>query len=157
MPIETVTVQFVNPPKGKGPANINVGNKRYMKFWTRDIPASSFRKGGTYKVAYHVESSEEYGNQEYIDEVLSGQTQTNAAGVPASAAMTPNKDEIIGGLALAKLSGPLPVGDVAAYEHAFKAGIMAYRRVMAWLKTQNIETSKSRAAPEEELNDQIPY
>lgn len=82
MQTATVTVRYVNPPKGKGPASIKDDKGTYWKFWTRDIPLDRFAVGQSYTVGY---KSEPYNGQDqyYIQEVIEAGGNSPAPQKPA--------------------------------------------------------------------------
>lgn len=54
----TITVKYVNPPKGKGPASVKDDKGVYWKFWTtgkNPIDLETFREDQAYTVGYKTE------------------------------------------------------------------------------------------------------
>lgn len=77
MQTATITIKYVNPPKGKGPASVKDTNGVYWKFWPRDIPVDRFAAGQSYTVLY---KTEPYNGEDqyYIQEVTGGQASAPA-------------------------------------------------------------------------------
>lgn len=156
----TVTAQYVNPPKGRGPASIKATDGKYYRFWTKKIPVHTFQQNGTYNIGFHTEV---YNGEDqyYIDEVINagdaGATYAAApkANLAAPQQFSPEKVEDISVLAIVKCMQPLPVGDVAAVEHALKTAALGWRRFKEWQKNKNIETGPRRSM-KDELDDDLP-
>lgn len=71
----SVTVKYINPPKGKGPASIKDDKGNYWKFWTNKIPMDKFTEGKTYSVGYE---TEDYQGKEQRTIVAVGMPQEEA-------------------------------------------------------------------------------
>lgn len=160
MPTATVTVQYVNPPKGRGPASIKDDSGTYYKFWTKTIPVRTFREGDEYTVVYHVEDYRGE-DQYYIDDVVGSPPQSAPKPAAQQSQSQPQfsteKTEDISVLAILKAMQPLPVGDVAALVHALKSAAMAWRQYKEWQKNKSIETSPRRSMKDELGDEEIPY
>jgi hypothetical protein len=88
MQTATITIKYVNAPKGRGPASVKDSNGVYWKFWTRDIPMDRFSVGNSYTVGYKNEPYD--GKDQYIiQEVLEGGAPAAPAPAPRQSAPAP--------------------------------------------------------------------
>lgn len=84
MPTTTITAEYVNEPKGKGPGNIKDSRGQYYKVWKESkapgqAVLSQFEKGKTYEVEFK-DDGEYNGKPQYmITKVLSASTSTNGS------------------------------------------------------------------------------
>jgi len=88
----SITVQYVNPPKGKGPASVKDTSGIYWKVWTTGkspIPLETFREGGTYSVAYKTEQYQGK-DQHTIVSVENGQAEFTPHPAPSAVTVKPN-------------------------------------------------------------------
>ena len=81
----TITVSFVNPPRGNGPGSVKDTNGKLWRVWpTSKKPGgavlANFQAGGTYSVGY---SSEDWKGEE--QRTITSVTQTAAAQAPQAA------------------------------------------------------------------------
>ena len=87
MPTATITAEYVNPPKGKGPGNIKDSTGRYYKVWRESkVPGtptlSQFEVGKTYDIEYK-DDGEYNGKPQYMITAIkstSATTSTNGNG-----------------------------------------------------------------------------
>lgn len=76
-----ITVKYINPPKGKGPASVKDATGKYWKFWTREIPLETFAENGCYTIGY---KTEKYNDQDqfYIQQAMENGSVAPAAATP---------------------------------------------------------------------------
>jgi hypothetical protein len=82
MPTASITPQYVNEPKGKGPGNIKTADGRYFKVWKQSkVPGtatlSDFVAGKTYDIEYNEEEPYNGKEQYMITKIVSTSTSTN--------------------------------------------------------------------------------
>jgi hypothetical protein len=121
MPTASITAQFVNPPKGKGPGNIKTADGRYFKVWRESkhggATLGDFEPGKTYDIEYNEEEPYNGKPQYMVTKIVSASTSqsTNGNGHhDASAAYrnadTGTKSSDIKWLACLKIAGLVYAG-----------------------------------------------
>jgi hypothetical protein len=121
MPTASITAQFVNPPKGKGPGNIKTADGRYFKVWRESkhggVTLGDFEPGKTYDIEYNEEEPYNGKPQYMVTKIVSASTSqsTNGNGHhDASAAYrnadTGTKSSDIKWLACLKIAGLVYAG-----------------------------------------------
>jgi hypothetical protein len=122
MPQTSITAQFVNPPKGKGPGSIKTYDGRCFKVWRESKNGGAvlgdFEAGKTYDIEYNEEEPYNGKAQYMVTKIVSASTSqsTNGNGHDASA-MYRNADtrsNDIKWLACLKVAGLVYAGAGAA-------------------------------------------
>jgi hypothetical protein len=84
MPQTTITAQYVNEPKGKGPGNIKTSDGRYFKVWKSakngGATLGDFEPGKTYDIEYNEEEPYNGKPQYMVTKIVSASTSQSTNG-----------------------------------------------------------------------------
>ena len=156
MPVEQVTVAYVNPPKDGGKkGSIKDMHGRYFGVWPDKL--ALYQKGNTYEIEYDVE---EYQGRTYrnVKRIINGAGGTHAPsgrGAPTPAAGrgmdTKSVEMAVMGIIGRAFQGTGTIPDEAALTRM----VRTIRK--AWVNGFNDELSHPPEQYENELNDEVPF